>query len=74
MQETRHRYETDYMLAQMHQKHLAEKAIREGHEKGLQEGTMQAKREDARNMKKADIPAATIAQCTSLSEEEITQL
>ncbi|MCK9170949.1 MAG: Rpn family recombination-promoting nuclease/putative transposase [Treponema sp.] len=82
MQETRHRYETDYMLAQIHQKHLAEKAIREGHEKGLrkgreegrQEGAMQAKREDARNMKKVDIPAATIAQCTGLSKEEITQL
>jgi predicted transposase/invertase (TIGR01784 family) len=81
-QETRLRYETNYMLAQIHQKHLAEKAIKEGHEKGLREGisqglsqgTAQAKREDARNMKKADIPVATIVQCTGLSEEEIAQL
>jgi predicted transposase/invertase (TIGR01784 family) len=89
-QETRLRYETDYMLAQLHQKHLAEKAVKEGHEKGLREGiqegigqglsqglsqgTAQAKRENARNMKKADIPVATIVQCTGLSEEEIAQL
>jgi len=43
-------------------------------EQGLQEGTKQAKQEVARNMKKADIPSVTIAQCTGLSEDEIMQL
>ncbi len=69
-QETRHRYETDYMLAQLHQKHPAEKAIKEGHEKGLREGREEA----APNLRKLGVPVQIIAQATGLSEDEIAKL
>jgi len=43
-------------------------------EQGLSQSINQGRQEVARNMKKADIPSVTIAQCTGLSEDEIMQL
>jgi predicted transposase/invertase (TIGR01784 family) len=43
-------------------------------EQGLQQGTLQAKREDARNMKNDGLSAAKIAEYTGLSEDEIAGL
>ena len=48
--------------------------LQQGINQGLQQGTLQAKLDVARNMKKANIPAATIAQCTGLSDDEIAGL
>ncbi len=41
---------------------------------GLQQGTLQAKRDDARNLKALGIPVQTIAQAAGLSEDEIAGL
>jgi predicted transposase/invertase (TIGR01784 family) len=43
-------------------------------EQGLQQGTLQAKRDDARNFKALGVPVQTIAQATGLSEDEIAGL
>jgi predicted transposase/invertase (TIGR01784 family) len=43
-------------------------------EQGLQQGTLQAKREDARNFKALGVPVQTIVQATGLSEDEIAGL
>ena len=45
-----------------------------GLKKGLQQGTLQAKREDARNMKNDGLSAVKIAEYTGLSEDEIAGL
>ena len=55
-------------------RYMQEQGIEKGLEQGVERGTMQAKREIACNMKNAAIPAATIAQCTGLSEKEIAEL
>jgi predicted transposase/invertase (TIGR01784 family) len=41
---------------------------------GLQQGTLQAKREDARNFKALGVPVQTIALATGLTENEIAGL
>ncbi|MDE5676879.1 MAG: hypothetical protein K2I55_03630, partial [Phocaeicola sp.] len=52
--------------------------IRKSHERGLKEGLekgrMDAKKENARNLKKLGIATEVISQATGLSREEIEEL
>ena len=54
--------------------YVQEQGLQQGIKQGISQGTMQAKRDDARNMKKAGIPTVTIVHCTGLSEDEIAGL
>ncbi|HAH63320.1 MAG TPA: hypothetical protein DCL73_14630 [Treponema sp.] len=77
-QETRFRYETDYMLAQIHQKHETEKAVKKGLEEGLRQGLEQGREEGildtAKKMKDMNLPSDTIIKVTGLSPEQIEKL
>jgi predicted transposase/invertase (TIGR01784 family) len=73
------------MSADEEERHWAEareKALRdeatligEAHDQGFEEGDQQARRENALNLlRQTQLDAATIASCTSLSEDEVQQL
>ncbi len=51
-------------------KNILETAEKKAKEEGIQEGRMDV----ARRMKTAGVPIDVIAQCSGLSEEEISQL
>jgi predicted transposase/invertase (TIGR01784 family) len=49
-------------------------AVEKSFEEGLAEGLTEGKRETARNLKRLGIPAATIAEATGLTTEDIETL